>query len=344
MTGRRFIVHVGAPKTGTSAFQEWAVRNRDSLLEAGYFFPTAGATAGGNHAALVSALGGAIADEARSTHLIRLFEQQINAHPDLDVIISSELMTTMRFLRHMPRLRATLSQLGDSATAVLVVRDQISWRNSCYAQAREMMTPLPPFRDYATIGNQGPRSGNWDFLERRYRQAGFNFATLPFDRNLREIGIVASLASLDCLAGLRPIADKDRQETNPSVGDLALLVADEVRAILADEHGELPPRVRPRLMPIVAKHTARLPSASFNGFDHSLAGAVRAAYHPSNNAFAQRNFGCSWDEIFPAAPVSQVSADTVAALPPRERRQVRDAAARVLMEAIEAGILMVSPR
>ena len=342
--GRRFIVHVGAPKTGTSAFQEWAVRHRAALLDAGYLYPLSGATSGGNHAPLVSALGGAIDDEARVGHLSRLFEKEMAAHPDAAVILSGEIMTTLRFLPNMTRLRKVLGRFGDQATVVLSVRDQIAWRNSCYAQTREMMTPLPPFRDYVAIGKHGPRGGNWDFLEQRYRHAGFDFEALAFDRAVRDIGIVAALARLPSLKGIDAAAVEDRVEANPSVGDLALLVAEQVRLAIAGEDAELPHGLRPKLTPIVAKLSARLPSASFNGFDAAMADETRAAYRDSNEAFARRHFGKSWTDIFPPSSIDHVSPDTIDDLAPKERRQIRNLAGQVLMEALTAGVLQVTPR
>lgn len=344
LMARRFIVHVGAPKTGTSAFQEWAVANRDALLQAGFLYSAAGATAGGNHAALVSALGGAIEDQARSAHLIRLFEKDLSANPDADVILSAEIMTTLRFLPNMTRLHRAVAKYAGHATVVLVVRDQISWRNSCYAQTREMMTPLKPFREYVAVGKHGPRGGNWDFLEQRYRRAGFDFETLAFDRRVRDVGIVAAMSSLECLRGLAGVASTERRESNPSVGDLALLVAEQVRGVIAGPGAELPPGLRPKLMPMIAQHAARLPVASFNGFDQQLADHTRDLYRPGNDAFALRHFGCAWETLFPPSPIDHVSHDNVDDLDPRERRRVRDVAGRVLMEAIDARILHVSPR
>jgi hypothetical protein len=341
---RRIIVHVGAPKTGTSAFQEWAVRNHGALLAAGFLYTAAGATPGGNHAALVSALGGAIEDEARTAHLVRLFEQDLAAHPTADIIISSELMTTLKFMPNMPRLRRALSRYGDEATVLLVVRDQIAWRNSCYAQTREMMARLPPFRNYVAIGKNGPRSGNWIFLEQKYRKAGFAFEALAFDRTVRDIGIVAAMTNLPSLRGLAGVAAEDRLEANPSVGDLALLVAEQVRATIAGPEGDLPPGLRPQLMPIVAAQTARLPRTSFNGFDPALADEIRSAYRDSNEEFAQRHFGAAWTDLFPPSLPSHVSCDTVSALPPRERRQVRNLAGQVLIEALERDLLTIAPR
>ncbi len=341
---RRFVVHVGAPKTGTSAFQEWAVRNRDALLDAGFLYTMAGATAGGNHAALVSALGGVIPDEARTGHLVRLFEKDLNDHPDATVILSGEIMTTLRFLPNMTRLRRAIGRYTKHATVVLVVRDQIAWRNSCYAQSREMLMALPAFRDYVSIGKHGPRSGNWDFLEQRYRKAGFEFEALAFDRTVRDIGIVAALARLPSLTGLSSVVSEDRVEANPSVGELALLVAEQVRAAIAGPGGELQPGLRPLLMPLIAARTARLPTTSFNGFDPTLADDIRAAYRDSNELFARRHFGAGWLDLFPPSLPDHLSSDAVTGLPPRERRQVRSLAGQVVLDALDQGIITAVPR
>ncbi|OWK31934.1 hypothetical protein [Sphingomonas mucosissima] len=341
---RRFIVHVGAHKTGTSAFQEWAVRNRAALLDAGFLYPEAGATALGNHAALVSALGAAIEDKDRSAHLLRLFDKELESRPDAAVILSAEMMTTLRFLPHMTRLHRSLADYSDHATAVLVVRDQVEWRNSCYAQAREMLTPLPRFRNYMATGKLGPRSGNWDFLEQHYREAGFGFETLPFDKRVRDVGIVAAMTSLPCLNGLANVTTLERIETNPTVGALALLVAEQVRASVAGPTGTLPIHVRTRLASMIREHAAELSPARFNGFDDELAEHVRAIYRSSNDAFAERNFGTSWQELFPPKAIDHVSADAVGELDADQRLHVRTIAGRVIIEALENGLLQLAPQ
>ncbi|SEJ32001.1 hypothetical protein SAMN05428950_1011829 [Sphingomonas sp. OV641] len=339
---RRFIVHVGAPKTGTSAFQEWAVANRAALIEAGFFYPETGATHRGNHAALVSALGGAIEDEKRRAHLFRLFERELQPHPDAAVILSAETMTTLRFLPNMPRLNRALGEYGDEATVVLVVRDQVEWRNSCYAQAREMMTRLPRFRDYVAVGKHGPRGGNWDFLEEKYREAGFDFATLAFDKRVRDRGIVNAMTSLPCLAGLAGIAGGDRTETNPSAGAFALLVAEQLRTALGEQATALPMHIRQKLAAMIAKHAHDRPQMRFNGFDTAMAEEMRAMYRDGNDAFAQRHFGASWDELFPPKPIQYVSRDALDELDAPDRREISIIAGQVMIEALESGLLHLS--
>jgi len=339
---RRFIVHAGAHKTGTSAFQEWAVRNRAALREAGFLYPATGATKLGNHAAMVSALAGAIDDEKRSAHLLRAFDRELKTRPDAAVILSAELMSTLGFIRKVDGLYRSLAQYSDNATVVLVVRDQIEWRNSCYAQARQMLSHLPRFRDFTRVGKQGPRSGNWDFLEQKYRDAGFAFETLAFDKRARDSGIVAAMAGLPCLAGTADVGDRERTETNPTVGALALLVAEQVRAAV-DQGPALPQSSRVKLATIIAKHTDHLPTTRFNGFDAELADQLRATYRDSNDSFAKRHFGVRWHELFPPKKIEYVSCDTIEELEPAERDQIRDIAGRVVIEAVETGLLQLSP-
>lgn len=340
---RRFIVHVGAPKTGTSAFQEWAVRNRSALLDAGFLYPEAGATRLGNHAVMVSALGGAIEEERRSAHLLRLFNRELRAHPDAAVILSAELMTTLKFMPNMTRLNRALGHYSPDATVVLVVRDQVEWRNSCFAQAREMLTPLPRFHNYVNVGKHGPRGGNWDFLEQRYRRAGFQFETIAFDKRVREIGIVAALTALPSLSGLAAIAQEERVEANPTASALALLAAEQMRAAVAGPTGAIEPLLRQRLAALVRKHAADLPPTRFNGFTEALADEMRGIFRESNELFAQRHFGTSWQTLFPPKAIDHVSPDIIDDLTPAEQDQVRAVAGRAVIEALETGLIHIAP-
>jgi hypothetical protein len=192
------------------------------------------------------------------------------------------------------------------------------------------------------VGKLGPRSGNWDFLEQHYRDAGFAFETLAFDKRVREIGIVAAMASLPCLDSLANVTTLERIETNPTVGALALLVAEQVRASVAGPTGTLPVHVRTRLASIIKEHATELPQPRFNGFDQELAEQVRAIYRSSNDAFARRNFGTSWQELFPPKAIDHVSADAINELDADQRLQVRTIAGRVVIEALETGLLQLA--
>lgn len=333
MAAPGFVLHVGVHKTGTSAFQHWAAANRDSLRSAGYLYPKAGSSPTGNHHTLVMALAGGTMAQERRAHVLRLLDQEIRSAPGATVLISSETMSTVRYLPVLPQLRSALAKRSNgTAAAVVTVRDQVSWSNSCYAQMREMLTPVAAFDRFLAPGRHGVHNGNWDFLENSFLKAGFEVEALPFDAEFRRHGAVRALATAPSLTRLATLDLGERTETNPSLSALQLLVSDEVRRTVGGE-GPVEAPLRNDLMGLIAKHTRALKGPSFNGHTTETARAYAALFEESNASFAARHFGKTWIEIFPPSPIPPLSPMAVFDLPPDDRKAVVAATKEVLREA-----------
>ncbi|QNE31527.1 hypothetical protein F1C10_05985 [Sphingomonas sp. NBWT7] len=329
----RFILHIGTHKTGTSAFQQWATRNRAALRDAGFLYPETGATPDGNHHALSLALAGGEIDAGRRIQILRQFDDELRAAPDAAVLISAETMSTVRFFPLLPALRTAIETRGGSdLTAIVAVRDQLAWRNSCYAQMREMLTAVPPFDRFFMPGPHGVHSGNWEYLDDRYTRAGFALQAIACDAAFRRNGVVHALTRLACLSPLADIDTADRQEANPSLSALQLIVADEVRSAIAGPDGSVDWPLRNLLVPLVIRHSEALAGPSFNGHTPHAAAAYSALFEESNARFAERHFGRAWHDVLPPAPLKPLSPCGIDDLRPAQRRAVMAAVERVLTD------------
>ncbi len=337
MAAPGFVLHVGVHKTGTSAFQHWAAANRDALRSAGYLYPKAGSSPTGNHHTLVMALAGGTMAQERRAHVLRLFDQEIRSAPDATVLISSETMSRVRYLPVLPALKRALQERSSgTCTAVMVVRDQVPWSNSCYAQMREMLSPVAPFDGFLTPGRHGLHNGNWEFLETSLLKAEFAVEVLLFDAEFRRQGAVRALVRAPSLRRLSTLDLGERAEINASLSALQLVVSDEVRRTVSGEAAIEAP-VRNALMALIAQHTGALRGSSFNGHTQESADAYAALFEGSNERFAARHFGKAWREVFPPAPLPPRSPLVVDDLPQADRKAVIAAVKEVLRDAKAAG-------
>lgn len=112
--GLRVILHIGMPKTGSSAMQEFLERNRLALLDRGIWYPDIGVERGtgvrlgrtGGHAILVQqALGDPALPEIPPVALGPLLSQQVAAlgREVHTILLSAENVLSDRFLRADPR-------------------------------------------------------------------------------------------------------------------------------------------------------------------------------------------------------------------------------------------------
>lgn len=126
--GKKVIIHVGPPKTGTSAIQYWLAKNHKALLNQGVFYPghqlDDNKISSGNFQRLIhhdAANKQSYLDEARARELVDEFTQS-KAHT---LLLSSE-----HFFYHMP----ALFMYFPMATFVFYVRHPFSTLESSYHQ------------------------------------------------------------------------------------------------------------------------------------------------------------------------------------------------------------------
>jgi hypothetical protein len=197
----RFLLHIGANKTGTSSIQRMLVENRPALARAGWVYPEFHLQHCAHHA-LAYALAGhptrGLAPGWRDAFL------QTVADPAQRVVISSEL-----FFRNVPpEAAATLFPPGQTRI-VLYLREHLSYLASWYAQAVQERNLTASFDDYIRLFPQ-PFDA---FLKRWEAIYGAEAITLrPFRRDAFPGGDIRSdfLAQMGGVDGIAlPDADSN---------------------------------------------------------------------------------------------------------------------------------------
>ena len=139
----RFVLHIGANKTGTSSIQRMLALNADALARAGWIYPDFHLNHCAHHP-LAYALAGhptrGLAPGWRTAFA------KATADPSKAYVISSEL-----FFRTVPPHAAATLFPPDQTRIVLYLRDHLSYLASWYAQAVQERNLTASFDDYIRL-------------------------------------------------------------------------------------------------------------------------------------------------------------------------------------------------
>ncbi len=144
---KRLYVHIGLPKTGTTAIQYFLHENRASLKHAGYLYPGKGTA----HHCLgwrMAGIKGWLPSEEAAIAESRKIFREINESKFAHVIVSSETMSE-GLLDHAGRLHAILEEELHSAweaRIIVYLRRQDHWLESWYME--EVGSKEPPANSY----------------------------------------------------------------------------------------------------------------------------------------------------------------------------------------------------
>lgn len=138
--GRTLVLHVGLPKTASSALQVWADRNRDFLLERGVHYPPGNGALMPKHQDLVAAL---------FTGDLAPIDAYILAARAPVLFLSTEGLTNHLYDFPGPSLAALRERLSGWIVRVFIVtRARESWITSYWKQA--VLNPRIERYNYAT--------------------------------------------------------------------------------------------------------------------------------------------------------------------------------------------------
>lgn len=310
---RRLVVHVGAPKTASTAIQQGLYTNRQTLAELGVHLPETGRleleSRGIGHHHL-----------AWEIHRPRQFSPRQGGWADLaaelagveaeTVLLSSEAFLRAMLPAHRDDFAQRLRALSDEVVLVVCVREQLSLINSMYGQGVKMLWGLPPFEQYVEDQLSG---GTVDFdalFSPWHRTAGTTVRAVPFGGP----GSPHPLVGLLSAAGIEPTADLDLSlpHANPSLGpvgvEACLLLTRHLRGRFPDfDPFSLPGRKVHRVAGRTARESGWCEEPHW-GWTPDLAEDVARRLAPANHRFAQAVWGHDWPLAHPVDRPPQVAA------------------------------------
>lgn len=274
----RVIIHMGLPKTGTSAVQTWLVDRASDLFDHGILMPTNLVGPLGNARLLAAALHEP--GPSRSPHqgsLIEGLRSALVTPKATDLLISSEYYEKVMFRPPLiQRSQAALRSVGASwDVGVIFLRNLFDLLNSSYAQNLKV-GPYP--LDFA------------GFLAMRREKRVNDFAANV--ANLRRVGVDVRLAVyggggsqteiLMQKAGLRDRLPADfgfeTARTNESVGVLGLIAARRFWALVDALIPQSLPKVRGELARLLINAAHSIRDRPYNGFTPELRALTEAHY------------------------------------------------------------------
>ena len=334
---RRFIAHIGAAKTGTTAFQVWLKAHRAEMMRAGYLVPEK-TPRQGNHRNVVMALAGM--SDARNAAAIRAATlREIEEHPGLDVIVSAEAMGSVEYTHTiLPALTREFE--GFDKVAILSVRDPIAHYNSGFAQRRKAMRRND--RDWNSFLRDSleNRRGDWRLNVDLYEAHGWRMIVIPYAAETKARGITRTILSLPEFGDTaQQVPVDETQERNPSMGAIGLIIMDLIQDAVDPEAAldtAAPAALRERVARIANE---RLDDKPFNGFTEETRAAVLARFADTNRWIADRFFDVPWEVACPPAPLVPPSPRTLADLPHGMAARVARTATRMTAFARDLGSL-----
>ena len=291
MSDARVWIHIGLPKTGTSAVQSSFADARATLREAGLLYPETGEV-GGGHARLAWPFLSPTRkeradvkeklDEAEAERLWDTLADEVSSAGAADTLLSSEYFSEIE-----PHVLAGLAHRFSGGVRVLVyLRSQDELIESGYNQEvkagltstefRMPSRPVPSY-DYATL------LGKWSEA----------FGRDNITVRLYDAAIAASGAERDVAAaiGLEPTTlERSTFVANPSLHPALVELQRRLNAL-----GEPRSALVPQLQSVVAASGERVP--------HLLSARQRRAilelYAESNQTVARDYFGIQNGQLFP---------------------------------------------
>lgn len=242
------IIHIGAPKTGTTSLQDFLTEHAETLEAHGVVYPAIGRSSRGKHHDLKSEVRGARADAGRTPAWQALHELR-KSRPTHRIVISEE-----SFYYLEPSAIARLPDMigGGPVTVLVYFRDYASHVVSLYAQGMKLARALEEGEGLGTkAGNElldfdafferyMAKPSHFDIISRWAAVFGWPAIQVrPFQRDLLVGGdIVADLLSVMGLS-LADLGVTPTREVNSAPGWKSLETLRAVWQALEDTPGAM---------------------------------------------------------------------------------------------------------
>jgi hypothetical protein len=317
---RRAIVHIGMPRTATSALQFFMARRREALAAAGILYPARaageGEPAGNNHKPLGEALDGRRPRRERAA-LFAALDRSLAATAADTVVLSYEGLCQIGWPRRPWRpLAAALARRGFAFEVLLTVKPQSDFLNSTYAWRMQFLREGRTFPGYveATLAGGTPEARRLDYevLARRWRlAAGGRLTAVPVRAAGSDASFLARVfAALSLADRVGPlIAERDvKLVVNRSPGPVAVEVARRLHRGRAARRLGSDAAEAMRFVQEAAKARG-LDQQAFRGVTPALQRRIEERAAAANARFALATWGVPWEErvaMRPPAPVNEI--------------------------------------
>ena len=300
----RLILHIGMHKTASTTIQKRLKANNPRLKEFGYNYVSK------NRKALLKAV-----QEENFQPWRKLIRQ---AQTDgLTPIVSHEafshILCRLRSGKTDSRigdwLLKKMNQAGVNVTVIGFVRDQPSYLNSHYTQHVKRFVTAQSLEAYAADAMQSSIKRNSCDPEQLFgwleKHSSVHAVLFPYGRSITpppalKDGPKEPFAQLiHCLGIPKTVQFKPVPNLNTQPGDLAIRTALQLSQELKREGVRLGKKAK-RARTLLCREAERRNwmETPFQGLNPELNQRIRTHFAAANNRFANRIWGCPWDQIF----------------------------------------------
>lgn len=315
--GRRAIIHIGMPRTGSTTFQHVLAHARGGLEEAGILYPdltphSARATPHLSHQHFGETLDGRRPRRER-TELLQSLSESLSRTECDTVLISYEDFIQQKQRFAVPALlNEFFASHGFTAEALVVAKPQSEHLNSMYTLRTQLIRERHGFTYFARSHIGSGRFAYDRLIEPWLAAFGGRVRAVPVQdrrspaaplvmRMLSELNLYRRAVPAIGWSGMRRVE-------NRSPGPVAVEVSRRLRMARSHAHLRVPPR---EMMRAVQRHANQLgyDGERFNGIGPELRDELAERYRVVNDRFARRLWGASWDDIVapePPRPVNEL--------------------------------------
>lgn len=301
---RRCVIHIGVPKTGSSTIQRQLLRHTHLLRRAGILYQTTDDPARKvfAHHRMAAGLRPGEKPERLPGFKLSDLDGLLAATRSDTVVLSSEGFSHPRVSRD--RLREMIGMIrarGFAPTAVVYVRAQPSLANSSYTQAIKTFA-FPG--SVAEFLDKRMSDVSWTYGERLapwIGELGVELVAVPFTAEttgplIAEKMLAFAGVPADQLAavGMKPAGTANKGPGRVAIAAFRLLM----RAY--PDFGQARRRSAAREAAAKDAKARGWYVGRFLGLDDATARRIETAYEADNEAFAQRQWGRPWTEVFAA--------------------------------------------
>jgi hypothetical protein len=296
MPKRVCYIHIGPHKTGTSSIQWFLKENRAELLKYGYFVPESGTLHGAHHTLGRKLCGQPLPDQQDLAAIT--FARDLEETPSEAVIISSETLDgLLRNAEYAKNFFRRIEELNLIPKLVLFPRNQPETINSSYAEAVKSFCVSQPFESLAQGLAQRPALRYSPLLQLTDAYHA-ELIVRPFTgKTIAHGAIPEFLEAIGVDASQFPDTNVRR---NQSVGPFTVGVARGVSDSIGRTGQQFKWRQAMRCKTELATYLEQraLADTAYCGLTTALARHIEATCRPDNDAFAERVWNISWDEMF----------------------------------------------
>ena len=297
------FIHIGTPKTGTSALQAFLRDQSEWLAERGVRVPAVGRETTGAHHALARALCG-LPLPKQYFGLPEQARQELRTLADTDIIVSTEELS---YLLKVPEMRARIVNFfrscGFDPVILMYVGERLSNANSRYSQGVKTFNNVQSFGDFIRSDEMRDNFPHWRTL---HAIPGVELVVRPYNAALRTSGIVRDFLKT---IGLDDAPPAEPAVSNASPGPVAIGLCRWMGRALHERR--IMPTTRQRntlTQRLLAIAERKFPETeAYNGLTPELAQIIRADTRHAAESLAQTLWGSTWEAAFP---------ETVDPLPP----------------------------